>query len=325
MEYHWLFILFIIGLLDLASLICFFDNIISFPILIGSNLISYFVLVVIERILIKRDYGVPLYIVIFLPGVGGLIVSILYACLCYFLQDNMILAEYQRYIMASDNDYKIQNRIDYEKEMRVLSFLDEIKFFDTERKKELIIEFSSENSDNKAYLLQSGLVNEDQEVTHYCAVTLNTLENEYVNLIHNFREEYNEKKSTKALEKLALAFKSYINSGLLKKDTFGLSIHKEYIDVLLKLKGEKRRSSYEINRELIEEYITLGEFSKAKEINQKMISDFPERFEGLFDSLKLAYYSKDIDSLLECILTLKSKEIPVEYKDQMLFWAGKEI
>ena len=128
----------------------------------------------------------------------------------------MILGDYQRYIASSNNEFKIQKQLDYEKEIRVLSFLDQINLLDTERKKELIIEFGSDNSEKKAYLLQKGLANTDHEVTHYCAVTLNSIENEYVNLIYNLQEEYNQTKNIKILEKLATALKIYIKSGLLR-------------------------------------------------------------------------------------------------------------
>lgn len=259
----------------------------------------------------------------FLPGLGGLIVSILYACLLYFLPDNMILGDYQRYI-ASNNEFKFHKQLDYEKEIRVLSFLDQINLLDTERKKELIIEFGSDNNDKKAYLLQTGLANTDHEVTHYCAVTLNSIENEYVNLIYNFREEYNQTKNVKTLEKLAAAFKSYIKSGLLRRDTLRFNISKEYRDVLLKLKEAKKKNSFEIDRELIEAYITTGELDKAKELNDKTIKAFPEKFEGFFNSVKIAYLSKNKDSLKDSILKLSNTKIPPEYKDQILFWAGKE-
>jgi len=322
--YYWAFLIFIIGLFDLASLICFFNNACSFLFFLGFNLLSYPAFVFVAKTFIRRDYGIPLYLVMFLPGLGGLIVSILYACRLYFLHDNMILGDYQRYIASSNNEFKIQKQLDYEKEIRVLSFLDQINLLDTERKKELIIEFGSDNSEKKAYLLQKGLANTDHEVTHYCAVTLNSIENEYVNLIYNLQEEYNQTKNIKILEKLATALKIYIKSGLLRRDTLYFNINKEYSDVLLKLKDAKKRNSFEIDRELIEAYITTGELNKAKDLNDKTVKEFPERFEGFFNSLKIAYHSKDMDSFKEGILKLRSKKIPPEYKDQILFWAGKE-
>lgn len=324
MVYYWAFLIFIIGLFDLASLIFFFNNVCSFPFFLGFNILSYPAFVFVAKTFIRRDYGIPLYLVIFLPGLGGLIVSILYACLLYFLPDNMILGDYQRYI-ASNNEFNIQKQLDFEKEIRVLSFLDQINLLDTERKKELIIEFGSDNSDKRAYLLQKGLANTDHEVTHYCAVTLNSIENEYVNLIYKLREEYNQTKNIKILEKLAAELKRYIKSGLLRRDTLYFNISKEYSDVLLKLKDAKKRNSFEIDRELIEAYITTGKLNKAKELNDKIVKEYPERFEVAFNSLKIDYHSKDMDSLKEGILKLRNKKIPPEYKDQILFWAGKEI
>lgn len=321
--YYWAFLIFIVGLLDLGLLIIFFANSCSLPVFLGFSIVSYLAILFIDKTFIKNDYGIPLYIVMFLPGIGGLVVAALYACRLYFLQDNMILADYQRYI-TSCNEFSFQGQIDYEREIGVLSFLDQINFFDTERKKELIIEMGSEESNKKAHLLQTGLTNSDHEVTHYCAVTLNSLENEYVNLIYHLREEYNQTKNVKVLVKLATALKGYINSGLLAGDSLQRNISKEYSDVLLRLKSEKKKSSYEIDRELIEAYIMTGELSKAKDLNDVTIQEYPDEFEGFFNSLRIAYHSNDLDCLRKSIMTIRSKQAPQVYKDQVMFWVGKE-
>lgn len=287
------------------------------------HMIFYLVISYLDEKYLDEYDGIPNYLALFLPGLGDIIVAILYFNLYYFLKDSLILDDYERYIFYQSLLDK-KTKIDYEKEMKTLSFLDQMDLLDSESKKQIIIDSTIEDYDNKVKLLLKGILDEDNEVKHYSAVSLNMIENEFSYKIGTLRESYNRDKNISTLLKLAETYKDYIESGLLSNDILQV-FNYEYIDVLKKL-IEVKNETFEILIELIKAYIRGDQLQRAEEANALLAELYPGRFEHEFYKLHIAYNMRDMNKLNRLLSELMTSDIqiPKEYENIIAFWTRKE-
>ncbi|MCK4257998.1 MAG: hypothetical protein KAX49_03420 [Halanaerobiales bacterium] len=323
MEYLVIGLIFLLGLLDVGIFLFLFNN----PHYGKEVLVVHIVIYLIIKFFADKyldDYdGVPTYLALFLPGLGEMVVSILYFSIHYFLRDSIVLNDYERYIKYQRFlDYN--DKIDFEKELQTISFLDQMNLLDGDSKKQLIIDSSLNQYVGKIKLLQKGLMDWDGEVKHYSAVSINMIENEFSHLITQLREDFNLNKNLSTLQKLRQVYKNYIESGLISGEVLQI-FNSEYIDILNKLRGLKKETP-EILEELIVAYIRGGNFERSEEINRILLNIFPERFEGILYQLQIAYEKKDFTELNRVLLDLKKREIeiPKKYQTILAYWIGKE-
>lgn len=323
MEYLVISLIFLLGLLDGAIFLCLFIKpYYRYEVLLFHTLL-YLIINILSDKYLKKYSEVPKYLAFFMPGFGGIIVSIIYFGLNYFLRDSIVLDDYERYINF-DRFLELNKKIDFEKEVETISFLDQMNLLDTQNKKQLIIDFGLNHSQGKLNLLHKGLLDQDGEVKHYSAVTINMLENEFYYLINQLREEFNLDKNVESLQKLAKVYKNYLDSNLISGE-FLYIFNNEYIDILHKL-SELKSESPEILNELTDSYIRNDELGRAEEINSIMIKTYPDRFEGILLQIRLAYEKKDFVKMNDLIMDLKKNnfKIPEKYETFLSFWIGKE-
>ncbi len=319
MEYVAIIFIFIIGLLDSFFFILLLNNPVYLEVILGIHIFLVMLIMILHRKFLKRYEGIPNYLVFFLPGLGGIIVSILHFSLYYFLRSSIVLEDYERYI-DFERFFEYRKLLDYHKEMQTLSFLDHMNLLDAESKKQLIIDFSMNNYDSRVKLLQKGLIDQDTEVKHYSAVSLNVIENEYVQLINELREAYNLDKEPGHLRSLVKVYQSYIESGLLT-DEVQIALNEEYISVLHKLIELKKETS-EIIMALIQAYVKGNHFEKAQKWIERYIDKRPDSFEPVYYLLHIAYMQKDLNKVDEIVKNLENNNIniPEEYQDKILYW-----
>ena len=316
--------------ISLIFLIGIFDGIIFLTIkpsnlygVLLIHLILYFLIKILAKKLPSSYNGVPNYLALFLPGLGGVIVSALYISLFYFQWEGIVLSDYERYI-EYERFLEKESKLNYNKEIVTLSFIDQMRLLDTTRKKDLIVDFSQDYYGEKVNVLQRGLLDKDSEVRHYSAVTLNMLENKFTNAISKLREEFNIYKDHDSLLKLARAYKEYLESGLISDEIFKI-INNEYIEVLLKV-IEKQKETPKILDQLVKAFIHNGNLFHAEKYNNHLNAKYPDTYEGFVNQMQIAYEKGDYNTLMQIIKDVQNRELKNSegIKKQISFWKLEE-
>lgn len=267
--------------------------------------------------------GIPLYLIFFMPALGGVLVFILYFSLSYFMRDSIVLSDYEL-LIEFENNLNFKEKINYNKEVRTMSFLDMLDALESEEKKQLIIDSEIFEYKGKIKLLQKGLSDEDREIQHYSATLLNDKENEYTNKINYLREEYNIQKDKFALENLSKAYKQYITSGLISGEVLYI-FNGEFIETLeISLNIEK--DNLYILDDLVKAYIRNNDFINAEKTNLRLLEKYPDNPEGLLNRLNISFEKDSLSQFYILIQGLTEKEIKSSKSIEKLvsFWIRKE-
>jgi|GEM_PF-3245557 len=320
------FAIFLISLLSIIDLILLF-NVIVYPkfqfFSLGIHIFLYVFFEILTNAYLKEYEGIPNYIFLFMFGLGGIIISIIYFSLDCFLRDSMILDDYERYINYEELMSK-RTTIDYEKEVKTISLLDQMKLMDVETKKQLILNFNSDKNSNKLKFLKMGLNDKDIEVQHYSAIMLNMLENELSEAINELRRAYNTTKEINLLFKMTKVYKDYIDSELLTGKVLEV-FNSEYIEVLNKICDAKKETP-EIIDQLVKAYLRSKNFTRAEEINKKILELWPTSLEAYLNNLRIAYERGEFYKLLGLIenIPISTEEIPNKYVNLIEYWTRRE-
>jgi len=192
-----------------------------------------------------------------------------------------------------------RKRINYEREIKTMSFLDMFSFRDPEKEKQILIDSQYSFKINNSKILKKGLESSDKEVQHYSATLLNSQENQFTNNISSLREQYITTKNEKVLDELITSYFDYINSSLIGEDSIQI-FRKEYADLLLK-KVERKTYDLKILNSLFKAYIEIDDFYNATLINNKIEQEFGQTSNSILNKLnilyKKGYLSQLIDSL----------------------------
>jgi hypothetical protein len=248
----------------------------------------------------------PLYMILFFPVIGGLFITLFYFSTTYFYRDNLPLSDYEQ-MLESEEDTNIREKISYENEIRTMSFLDLLNYIGPERKKELLIHSQYGFDINNTEILRKGLEAEDKEVQHYAATLLNTRENDYTNNISYLAEQYNLNDNPLILDKLANAYKDYIESGLIEEDSMGI-FQKEYIEILNKIIQIKRYDLETLDL-LFKAYVNNDNLVKAQEINNKIKIEFNRKDQVALNEIYILFQKTDHDGVFNKINDIDDKVI----------------
>lgn len=228
---------------------------------------------------------IPVYIVLFMPGLGGLILLIFYFSMNYFINDNYVLYDYEQLL-----DYKISMEkkeiIDYEREIRTMSFIDMLSFLEPEKKKEILIDSQYNAKINNTMILKKALEEKDKEVQHYSATLLNSRENEFSNNISYLRDQYNEIGDERILDSLIETYKTYLESGLMEEDSSRI-YRDEYIETLKK--KLKKREDVGTYGKLFKAYESAKDLYNAVLIRNRMKELFGEIHEVKINNFNILY------------------------------------
>ncbi len=307
----------IISIFDIFILFIYDTNIL---IILLIHLLLYLAIRYLSKDFTDACAGIPIYLVLFMPGLGGLIVSALFVNLHFFKWNSLVLADYERYL-DFEHSLDKQKKINYIKEIGTFSFIDQMRLLNVKEKKDLIVEYSLDYKNNKINAVQRGLQDGDSEVRHYSAVTINMLESEYLNGLNELREEYNIYQDTNSLMKLYNGYKVYLSSGLISKEVYQI-INKEYIEILLKV-IDKNIISLEVLDDLVKAYLSSENIINAKKINDILLSKYPNKSEGYINKIKIAYEKRDYEELTRTVneVELSDFENKEDIKDHLLFWS----
>jgi len=287
------------------------------------HLILYGIIYMLDDKYLYNHSGVPNYLALFLPGLGGVLVSLLHFSLLYFRRNSIVLGDFERYINFQ-RLFENQEKLDYDKEIQTLSFLDQMNLLDAKSKKQLIVDFGMNRNEDRVKLLHKGLLDMDGEVQHYSAVSLNMLENEYTHTINQLREEFNQNKDLDSLKRLTKVYQSYVESGLLSGEVLQV-FNREYIDILRKL-AERKKETPEIMNELVQAYIRGGDLIQAEAVNKRLLEKYHDRIEGILNQAHIAYEKNAYKELRHLLKNLKDRKLEVSPQLQTLlsYWLKNE-
>lgn len=321
MEFFKISIIFFLGIID--GIIFFITKPEYLFISVLIHIVIYLAIWKIALGLSNIFLGIPNYLALFLPGLGGIIISVLYFSLFYFQRDGVVLNDYERYL-EFEHFFGEKKKVDYNKEMEILSFNDQMKLLDPTKKKDLIVDYSLGLYGNNINLLQKGVTDEDIEVRHYSAVTINMVENNFTNSINQLREEYNTYYSVDSLIKLSVIYKEYLQSGLVSEEMLNI-MNKEYIEILLKL-TEKNKDTLEVMDSLVKAYIHSGNLIRAEEFNQRLINNYPDNIEGTINRINIAFERREFNKIMLILKESKNKSYAKSdrFKEELSFWIAKE-
>lgn len=246
----------------------------------------------------------PLYLIIFFPIIGGLFISLYYFSTTYFYRDNLPLSDYEQ-MLAAEETTTFRDQVNYEDEIRTMSYIDLLNFLGAEQKKEILINSQYSAKINNTNILKKGLESDDKEVQHYSATLLNTKENNFTNSISFLTEEFISKKNPFFLDKLVIAYKDYIDSGLIEEDSMSI-FTKEYIDALNK-KIEINR--YDVNTLclLFKAYIKDNDLFNAEKINRKIEIEFNQKDIVCLNKIAILFEKSDYDGIYNELENIDNK------------------
>jgi len=297
---------FLLILLDIVIfLYLFIENNYLYQILI----IHVIIFIIASRI--NKKFGqekieLPFYIILFMPIIGPFIYFLFYLSLNYFFRDNEIIGDYEK-LIESKLQNTSKNRIEYEKEIKTMSYIDMMSFMDPEKKKEILIDSQYSIKINNANILKKGLESDDKEVQHYSATLLNSKENELTNNISYLRDKYNNTKNDIYLNQLISSYKSYIYSTLIEEDSINI-FRGEFIEVL-KIKVEKKSYDLETLTDLFKTYIQLYDTDNASKINSKIIREFGESEITKLNELNILYLKGDLQQVKSALFKISEKDL----------------
>lgn len=293
-------------ILDILSLLFMFMFPGHFYQLIAFHFILFLITVYCYRRFDDTIKDLPLYLILFFPIIGGLFITIFYFSTTYFYRDNLPLSDYEQ-MLESEDETNLREKICYENEIRTMSFLDLLNYIGPERKKELLINSQYGSNINNTQILRRGLEADDKEVQHYAATLLNTRENDYTNNISYLANQYNLKGNPLILEKLSIAYKDYIESGLIEEDSMDI-FQKEYIETLNK-KIKINRYSLETLNLLFRAYVNNNDLIKAEEMNKKIKMGFNRKDQVALNEIYILFKNSDHDGIFDKISKLDDKVI----------------
>jgi hypothetical protein len=267
--------------------------------------------------------GVPIYLMLFVPGLGGVLVLILYFSLAYFMRDSIVLSDYEL-LIEFHNKLNFKEKINYDKEVRSMSFLDMLDALGSKEKKQLIIDSEIYDYQGKIKLLQKGLSEKDKEIQHYSATLLNDKENQYTNKINYLREEYNIRENKSVLEKLAKAYKQYITSGLIEGEVLYI-FNLEFIETLKNWLNIDENNFYILD-DLVKAYIRNKDFDNAEKTNFRLLKEYPNNEKALLNRMNISFEKDSLSDFDKLISSLTEEQIKSSKKIEGLvsFWIEKE-
>ncbi len=314
---------FLLILLDISIfLYLFIANNYLYQILI-IHIIIYLIAAKINKNFDQEKIELPFYIILFMPIIGAFIYFLFYFSLNYFFRDNEILGDYEK-LIESRIQNESKNRVEYEKEIKTMSYIDMMSFMDPEKKKEILIDSQYSIKINNANILKKGLESDDKEVQHYSATLLNSKENELTNNISYLRDKYNNTKNEIYLNQLISSYKSYIYSTLIEEDSINI-FRGEFIEVL---KIKVNRKSYDLENllDLFNTYIQLHDIDNATQINNKIIREFGESEQTRLNELNILYLKGNLKQVKSALFQMDEKELAnsQKLKDLKAFFIEEE-
>ncbi|KPU27314.1 hypothetical protein TR13x_06110 [Caloranaerobacter sp. TR13] len=310
----------ILTILDtMISINYFFFRNIAFSTLVVLHIVFVCILFILSKKVFKDSKALPFYIALFLPGIGMIFITTINIMLESYAKKNGLIKEYEKYVHYK-NELENIKKININKELNLLSMYDKLKYSPSSEKKEAIIELIDNDMEIKVYILRTALLDEDPEVVHYAASTLNLFEQEYERNLFILKQKYIQSNEVNTLVEIIELYDSYINSGLLDDESLKIYL-KEYLN-LLEDNIDRFNDNYEILLKMIDINIKLSKFDDCFYLIKRLFENFSPKFETYFYLMKIYYNLKNykmVSNIAKKIRELEIK-IPEKYEGIINYW-----
>ena len=208
------------------------------------------------------------------------------------------------------------------KALNEASIQDTLEYSHADIKKQAVLHFSTHDLPVKVRVLKKALQDNDQEVVHYAASTLNFIEQDLINRLSDLKTDYQYSLNRETLKKSIKLMDQYITSGLIDGDIKQAYLE-QYQDMLYALIREEGQQAETECKLAIAEY-KRGHYELASHIFDKLISESSILFEPYLYRMKIAYIQRQENTLKiiarQCLAST-GIDIPKEYKPNIAFWA----
>ena len=257
----------------------------------------------------------PYYILFFMPILGIGIFHILTISLHHFMRNSDVIDDYEQILL--EEKLNERKRVNYDEEMRTMSFLDLLPTIDSERKKKVLIDSHYSYDINNSKILIQGLESDDMEVQHYSATLLNSRENEFTNTISSLREQYALYGDDSVLNELIISYRTYMNSSLIGEESIQL-FKNEYVDLLLQ-KVHKNRYDKEALQYLFTAFIEIDDFYHATLINHKIEEEFGKDCTTIVNTIHIQFNQGYINQVVDILHSIDLEKCKDDPKVQQLY------
>lgn len=266
--------------------------------------------------------GIPLYLAFFMPAAGFLIAGGTVFLLDISEHVGDWIESYENYVGFSHGE-KSSKRMDFDKEIKTVSFVDSFAAASPRQKKESIINLTEQDLAVKGKLLRRALLDNDPEVVHYAAATLNSMEKGFESSISTMREELDRDPGQETFIALMGCYDRYISSGLLNNSMRSIYL-KEYWDLLNRYE-DRIGTGQRIMQKKIEVAVELGKETEAFELFRQYYSAFKGRFDSQWMLMKFLYRQKNYKELSSVALSTESLGyvVPSYAESVLAYWGGK--
>ncbi|MFT9850503.1 tetratricopeptide repeat protein [Aneurinibacillus sp. REN35] len=199
---------------------------------------------------------------------------------------------YENIIEEAANDY------------RLLPIMQSLEMDDSEIKKEMLIRLLDLNIGQKGKYLYTALQNEDTEVVHYAATSINVLKDRYIRRISSLRNQLRSENPAIYLE-LAQVYQHYLESDLLTGEMKHMTAL-EYHNVL-KLAIQIIPTNPHLVFQQAEVCLLLRKNQEAEELGRRLIHQFPAYFGGYLIHMQLAYHNENWPRIREMIQRMREQ------------------
>ncbi|WP_226584147.1 tetratricopeptide repeat protein [Halobacillus litoralis] len=194
---------------------------------------------------------------------------------------------------------------------------------DNVAKREIIMVLLDHNIPNVNRYLEKLLDDDDPEIVHYAATTINTLHRRFRETINaHTKDECHEDLSN--YEQSIAAYENYLKSGLLES-TLKSHILKEYTDYLEKTLTQQQEQPQLLNK-LGWALQELKKREDAHEVFVKLIKNYPNYYGGYCGLINHYYINGDWDNLKQLIMKVnkyvKKESIPNSYRQILIRIGG---
>ncbi len=268
--------------------------------------------------------GLFLRFLTLMPGVGFFIAGTYYLFITDRISDQL-LDDFMDQAEGLGGDARFMP-VNAQQELNEASIEGSLYHGDTDEKKHAVIHFSSDSLAVKVRVLRKALNDEDPEVIHYAASTLNHIEQELLNRITELKKELQHSSKADRLKELASLSWDYILSGYISGEVKQAYLQ-QYLDVIDRLE-KTQGSNFDTLLQKADAKLELGNLSQAKELYLQLVEKKPAEFIPYYKQMLIAYQKQDT-SLLKDIakycVKQKDIEIPSSHKSIIKYWASEDL
>lgn len=297
-----IFLIVAYSILSLVLIVLVFITGNDYVLLLLYLVLSYFFIRIVYEENLYKYFGIPIYLYLFLPGLGAIVISFVLVSLYYFKRNTFLIQSYEKYIRGRNNRL-LNLQFNYTESVQTMSAIDYMTHLAPDLKRQLIISLKESYNKNRISVLKKGSDDVDTEIQHYSAATLNTIENNINKEINRLHEKLEETVTSEVLNELIDLYSKYINSELLSKES--IVVFNQYYIQLLEKKEHLFNLSKDSKIELIKGYIRNNQMEKAKKYLEKTMDQYPDCLEFQLIKVQWCYKMKHYHELEKAIMRLK--------------------